>query len=97
MSGAAAVKHIQNRYINKFQESGALDREHSVTLDELGMRESNVFNRMVKNNIFIKCNNSKFYLDLSALESYKRSKRKLGLYILIALAVFLVFYYLIYN
>jgi len=97
MSGVAAVKHKQKKYVEKFKELGALDAEHAISLNEVGITGSYVFDRMVAKKIFIKCNNSKFYLNISAFDSYRKAKQKLGLSILVILFLFLAFYYSVIN
>jgi hypothetical protein len=49
MSLVTAVKHKQRRYVEKFKELGAIDEEHAISLNEVGIKRCYVFDRMVAN------------------------------------------------
>jgi hypothetical protein len=88
MSGASVIMHKRNKYIRIFNKLGAIDEEHSITLDEIGIRRNYLFNRMTQRGIFIRCENGKFYIDNEETLRFKKKIRKRGLVGLIIILIF---------
>lgn len=90
MSGAVII-HKQNRFMRRFSEERATDPAHSVTLEELGFRESWVFRRMVKRGVFVAVGSGRYYLDEDAAQQFRRWRRaKIGVVLLVVLIVWVV-------
>jgi hypothetical protein len=83
MSGASTIIHKQSKYIKLFNKIGAINEEHSIKLDEIGIRKSYLFNRMIYRGIFIECENGKFYIDNESALRFKTNMRIKGLAALI--------------
>ncbi|MDP4092857.1 MAG: hypothetical protein Q8920_05800 [Bacillota bacterium] len=85
-SGAIII-HKQNRMMDLFNKYGAICPEKAVSLDEIGIRRSFLFNRMEKRKVFIDCGNKNYYIDNQAAVWFKELRRKR---VMITLAVVLV-------
>ncbi len=90
MSGAVIILK-QNRLMRSFAKEGATDPSHSVTLEELGFRESWVFRRMVKRGVFVAIGSGRYYLDEEAAQQFRRLRRaKIRAILLVWLVVCIV-------
>lgn len=63
MSAAGAIVVRQNKYIRRFRNAEALSPETAKTLEELGIRESWTFSRMVGRGVFIEAGEGRYYMD----------------------------------
>ncbi len=95
MSGAAAVIHKQNALIRFFNEAGAVDPEHAISIAEFNIRRSYVFERMVSRGVFIESEPGKFYLDSVMVPVFVRKRRNRALIALALVLLALALYYLI--
>ena len=75
MSGEAGAIIImkQNKYIDLFNNLKAIDEEHSVALNDIGVRRGLVFNRMIAKGVFVECNDGKFYINNQTAINFKES------------------------
>lgn len=71
---AAVSRIIQRQYISAFLLNGCTSPEKAKTLKELGIKESPRFKNMESQWVFVKSTDSKYYLDLKALDQYRRRK-----------------------
>jgi hypothetical protein len=94
MSGASVVIHKQNKYIRTYNELGAVDEVHSIRLEEVRIRRSYVFNRMVDRGVFIECGYGKFYIDNDAAARFKEMRRNRAMVSLVVIFVLLAVYFL---
>ena len=85
--------HKQNKYIKLFNDLGAIDLEHSINLDDVGISKRYVFNRMIYRGIFIECEHKRFYIDNQAVARFKENTRKKALILSILILVFFAIYY----
>jgi hypothetical protein len=76
-----------------FQREGATDEAHSRTLEELGLRDSPIFRRMIVRGIFIPCADDRYYLNVP-LASVYQSGRQYFLRIFLLLLLILVIAFL---
>lgn len=79
MSGGAVVM-MQNRLMRRFEEAGATDAAHAVTLDELGCRASFVFRRMAAAQVFVPVEDDRFYMEAEAAAEFLRRRRRIALF-----------------
>jgi hypothetical protein len=93
MSGASAVIHKQNKFINKFNSAGAIAPESAVSLEELGIRRSYIFDRMASEGVFVECENGNFFINNQAVQGFKERRRNRAFFALAVLLVFAALYY----
>jgi hypothetical protein len=94
-SVAAAIVARQNKAIRRFKEAGAVSPETAVELDQIGLRDSRVFRRMVDRDVFKTTVQGKYYMDVDAAEEYRKRRRERALTaLLIVLAIAAVVIYL---
>ena len=87
MSSATVIIAKQNKYIRRFQEAGAITPEAAVELDQIGCRNSRLFQRLVDREVFKLSQQGKYYLDPEAAEEFKRARRIRALTALIIVLV----------
>jgi len=83
----------QKRYIKAFERHGATDEAHACTLEELDLRDSPIFRRMIVRGIFIHCPDDRYYLNVP-LASVYLSGRQYFLRIFLLLLLILVIAFL---
>jgi hypothetical protein len=89
-SGAAAIVARQNKYIRRFQEAGAVSPDTAVDPEQIGCRESFVFRRLVERSVFLATPQGKYYIDVTAAEAFRKSRRERALTALMIGLVFVV-------
>ncbi len=65
----------QKRFIKSFQRAGAIDEAHACSLDELHLRMSPLFRRMVIQGIFIACSDDRYYLNVPVATLYQSGRQ----------------------
>ncbi|HOW24179.1 MAG TPA: hypothetical protein PK711_00795 [Bacteroidales bacterium] len=80
----------QKRYINAFQRAGATDEAHACTPEELGLRDSLIFKRMIVRGIFIQCPDGRYYLNVPLASVYQSGRQYfLRIFLLVLLILFI--------
>jgi hypothetical protein len=95
-SGAAAIVARQNKYIRRFQEVGAVSPETAVDLEQIGCRDSLIFRRLVERSVFLATPQGKYYIDVTAAEAFRKSRREralTALVIVVALAAAAIYFF----
>jgi hypothetical protein len=92
-AGGVLIFRRQRQYIQLFNEKGAIDSEHMITLDEIGMKRGLIFNKMLRRGIFIEGESGKFYVDNQAV---LKSKGNRGLRVFLTLLVVTIIFVLCY-
>lgn len=83
---------FQSRYIRAFERAGAIDEDRARTLQELHLRDTQVFRRMVMRGIFISCSKERYYLNIPVAEVYKTNRQYfLRIFLLVILILLLAF------
>lgn len=77
----------QNRFLGAFRAAGAVSPASARTLDELGVRETWIFRRMVERGVFQQSADGRWYLDEPAAGTFIRHRRRR---ILVFLAIAIV-------
>jgi hypothetical protein len=93
LSGAAVVIRKQNRYIQKFKDSGAISESNARPLKEMGIKEDYIFRSMVKRGVFIGTEGEKYYINLNISDEFIIKRSRFLIIIFVALVVFCVIYY----
>jgi hypothetical protein len=83
----------QNQYMRIFRKAEAVDRTRAKTLDELRVRETHIFRRMVEKGVFVATGTGTYYMDQDAAAEFvaRRRKRAFIMLILILLALLALF------
>ena len=85
----------QNQYMRIFRKAGATDYRTAKTLEELGIRPTGIFNRMVDRGVFVNAGRDAFYIDQDAAAEFVSARRKRALLALVlALLAFLILFLL---
>jgi hypothetical protein len=82
----ARIKKI----INRFRDSGAVSPQTSRTPEELNIRRSILFNRLVKRKVLVEVTADRFYLHENNLEEYNRTRRMRVISIVIVLILLIM-------
>ena len=75
MSAAPVAAIHRRRLIRRFREAGATDREHAVTLEALGERQSRTFHRMARVGVFLTTSDGRYFMDDAAATEYRHRCR----------------------
>lgn len=82
----------QSRYIKAFQRAGAVDEANARTLEELHLRDSIVFKRMITQGIFVFCKDERYYLNVPLVEVFRANRHYfLRIFFLVFLILLLAF------
>jgi len=86
------------KLINQFKDSGTISADTAKTTEELNIRRSFLFRRLVRRNVFIEVAPDKFYLEENNLEEYYRNRRIriLTVFIILILLIMLDIYFFRY-
>ncbi len=74
------------KIVRSFQTREAYSSATARTVEELGIRHSLIFRRLVRKGVIIESGSEKYYLDKDRLEQYTKIRRKVVLLILLAIA-----------
>jgi len=58
--------------INKFLEAGAIDKEHAMTLFQLGISENRILDRLIRDDKIIAVGSDKYYLDKNKVRIFHK-------------------------
>lgn len=91
MNAGAVVIHRQNKYINTFYQYGAVDAEHAIMPEAVGLRTNYIFQRMCTRGVFVHCGNGAYYLNAKAAVYFREARRKR---LLVCLAIIIIIYFI---
>lgn len=80
MPYAGMVLHRQNKYIGLFEKAGAVDTDHAVTLDRIGIKKDSVFEKMTALKVFEQCENGSFFMNSEIAEKLKENRSGFNLW-----------------
>lgn len=66
----------QNQYMRVFQERGATTPPNARSLEELGLRNSWIFRRMVSRGVFLTSANDRWFMSEAAADNFVRRRRR---------------------
>ena len=90
MNGTAVPAIIamkMRRYKEAFRAAGAVTPATAMRPDEVGLRKSVIFDKLVRQRVLVAAGDGRYYLDETRDATVRRSKRKL---VLVLLAIILV-------
>ena len=91
---AAAVAAKRRKILGKFRGLGALSAESARSFQDLGLRRSLIFRRMVSAGVLVGCGDDRYYLDENAEERDRHRRQRRAGWILaavtLAVIVFLI-------
>lgn len=96
MNAAAVVIHKQNKLIEFFNETGAIDAEHAISIAQFGIRRNYIFNRMVSRGVFIEYEPDKFYIDNDTVPAFMAKRRTRAFTALVVVLIIAALYYLLH-
>jgi hypothetical protein len=85
----------QNQYLRRFQEAGAVSPETARSLEQVGCRDSRMFQRLVRREVIRQAATGKYYLDVEAAQVFRKARRERALnalLIVLVLAVVLIYF-----
>ena len=96
MSGEAYVIIKQNEYMKRFHRAGATDPNRARSPEELGIRPSRIFLRMVDKDVFRPGRKpDTYYIDVGAAQDFVGARRRRALLmLLLVLAVAALLFFL---
>lgn len=74
MPYAGVVLHKQNKYIDLFKSVGAIDKEHAVTLERIGIKKESVFDKMLSIGVFSELESGLFYINTNIADKLKENR-----------------------
>ncbi len=90
-NASGAIMASQSRKIvRSFQTREAYSSATARTIEELGIRHSLIFRRLVRKGVIVESGSGKYYLDKDRLEQYTQIRRKIGFFILLAIVLALL-------
>ena len=92
MSAAAAILIRQRRMIRRYRDAGAIDSLHACCPEDLGLRRSWLFNRMIDRGVFVPVGDGRCFLDLQGAQRFREiQRRRAGVLLIVAIVLFLLF------
>jgi predicted transcriptional regulator len=88
-SGAFVAAQFR-KIVRLFQTHEAYSSSTARTTEELGVRHNLIFRRLVRKGVIIESGSGKYYLYKDRLEQYTQMRRKIALFILLAIALALL-------
>lgn len=74
MPYAGIAFHKQNKYIELFKSVGAIDKEHSITLEKIHIKKDSIFDKMISIGVFSECEHGFFYMNAVTAENLKSNR-----------------------
>ena len=96
-AGAIAIIAKTNRYICIFRKAGAISLSGSINPLEHGITMGFVFRKLVRQGIFVKENNEKYYLDENRYSRIRKIKLSIVTVLISLILLTIVVFYLIYR
>lgn len=91
MSTALIIAVKRKKLVKLFREAGATDREHTVTLEELGVRHSWIFDQMLHDGVFQVTDAGRYFMnDATAVEFLHRKRIRAVVFSVILILLFLI-------
>ena len=93
MTATTVILAQMNKYIRIFREAGATSPEASIIPTEHGIRNSFVFQKLVRRGVFVRLGNGRYYMDEKQEDAYRRKRMNLVLLLVFLVVVGLIVYY----
>jgi hypothetical protein len=82
------------KLIQRFMDTGTTSPPTAKTPEELNIRTSNLFQRLLRRKVLVETYANRFYLDEEALQEYNNNRRKIMITVILIIALLIVFDYL---
>ena len=93
--GSGYIIAKQNQYLRRFQEAGAISPDTAMSLEQVGCRDSRMFQRLVRREVIRQTAPGQYYLDVAAAKAFRQARRQralTALVIVLAIAVVLIYF-----
>ena len=91
MSAGAVIVRRQNRYLRAFRDVRAHSPATACLLEDLSLRNTWVFRRMVRRGVFVQTDGARWYVDEQAAEAFLRGRRnRILITVVVALVVIIL-------
>jgi hypothetical protein len=87
----------QNEYIRKFKKADAASPATARTLDELRIRKTPIFRRLLEKGVFAEAGEDRYYIDLDQAAEFLALRRKFAFFVGLAIALLALILYLTGN
>jgi hypothetical protein len=89
--GAAAVIFLkQNRIIRRYRDARATDSLHACCPEELGLRRSWIFERLIDRGVIVPVADGRCFLDVDAAQRFRAYRRRRALFVVALLIFFFI-------
>ena len=95
MSATTVVLAMMNKYMRIFRQAGATSPETSIVPMEHGIRNSPVFQKLVRRGVFVRLGNGRYYMDEQKEASFKRRRMNVVLFLVFLVVVGLMVFYFV--
>lgn len=95
MNPAIIILIVMNRYIRRFREAGAINPGAAIIPAEHGIRQSPVFQKLVRRRILIPVNKERYYMDEEAAAVFRKRRQSIALILLLLVMAGLVISFLV--
>ena len=83
----AVVAAKRNKIIRQFLSKGAVSYKESRTLEQLGLKKSLIFNRLIRQGIIVEVTFDRYFIDLEKYDEEERERRRLVTVLLVLIAL----------
>lgn len=83
--------------INQFKNTSTTDACSAKSLDELNIRSGAIFNKLQKRGVIVEVTANRYYLNEEKLAKYNEKRRKVAIFTLLILVLFLLIFNLLIN
>lgn len=83
--------------ISQFKNSSTIDAPSAKSLDELNIRRGAIFNNLQKRGVIVEVPANRYYLNEENLVKYNEKRRKVAIFTLLILVLFLLIFNLLIN
>ena len=93
--GSAFIVAKQNQYLRRFQEAGAVSPETAKGLEQVGCRDTRMFQRMVRREVIRQAMPGTYYLDVAGAQAFRQARRQrawAALVIVLIISVVLIYF-----
>ena len=91
MNAGAIIARRQNRYIRAFRNAEANTPDTARTLEQLAVRDSWIFDRLVARGVFVSAGDSRWFIDETAASAFiHRRYVKIAIVLAIFIATWLI-------
>jgi len=87
VTSGAVVAAQRKKIVRQFISTGATSYKESRTLKELGLRNSLIFKKLIRQGIIVEATFDRYFIDLEKYEEEERERRRLVTILLVLIAL----------